>query len=92
MCSFDGRSGINTGAIPRERNEQAWKDHLNKWWSLDARSGRSISRHPYEWMKGEDGSLLGYTHHGEAEAPRPSSAEPLHLRLERALDLARSSA
>jgi hypothetical protein len=44
MCSFDGRSGINTGVIPRERNKRALKDHLDEWWSLDARSGDHTSR------------------------------------------------
>ncbi len=34
MCSFDGRSGNSTGAIPGARNEQAWKDHLEEWCSL----------------------------------------------------------
>jgi hypothetical protein len=24
---LDGHSRINTGAIPRERNEQAWREH-----------------------------------------------------------------
>jgi hypothetical protein len=28
MCSLDGRSGTNIGAIPRERNKQAWKEHI----------------------------------------------------------------
>jgi len=28
VTSLDGRSGTNTGAIPRERGKRAWKDHL----------------------------------------------------------------
>jgi hypothetical protein len=28
MCSLDGRSGTNTGAIPRGRSERAWKDGI----------------------------------------------------------------
>ena len=27
MCSLDGRSGTYMGAIPRETNEQAWKEY-----------------------------------------------------------------
>jgi hypothetical protein len=38
VTSFDGRSGTGTGAIPRERNEQAWREYLDGWWSVDARS------------------------------------------------------
>jgi hypothetical protein len=28
MCSLDGRSGTNISVIPRERIEQAWKEHV----------------------------------------------------------------
>ncbi len=28
--SFDGRSGTNTGAIPGEKSERAWRDHLDR--------------------------------------------------------------
>ena len=26
-ASFDGRSKTNMGALPRKRNEQAWREH-----------------------------------------------------------------
>jgi hypothetical protein len=28
VTSLDGRSGTNTGVIPRERSKRAWKDQL----------------------------------------------------------------
>jgi hypothetical protein len=56
MCSFDGRSGINTGAIPGERNEQAWRDHLDECCSFDART------------EGQSGDSFG----GDAEQRKPS--------------------
>ncbi len=28
MCSLDGRSGTNTGALPGEKNERAWKEGM----------------------------------------------------------------
>jgi len=31
MCSLDGRSGINTVAIPKESGKRAWKDQLEGW-------------------------------------------------------------
>ena len=41
MCSFDGRSGTSTGAIPEERYEQALRDHLyivrRAQWKIDQR-------------------------------------------------------
>ncbi len=38
MCSFDGRSGTSTGVISWERNEHAWRDHIDGCCSLDGRN------------------------------------------------------
>ena len=42
MCSLDGRSGINRGAIPREGSKRAWREHLY----FSARSMREVKDGP----------------------------------------------
>src|SRR5438552_16245487 len=38
MCSFDARTRGSTRLPCEEKNKRAWKDHLEGWGSLDARS------------------------------------------------------
>ena len=50
MCSLDGRSGTNIGAIPRERNKQAWKEHVYR----SMRAGKDTLAIPLiGWMSQE---------------------------------------
>ena len=71
MCSLDGRSGTNIGVIPRERNEQARKEHVYRL----MRAGKDNLTIPFiEWIKAKKGLILAGCSKIPPARPQPMKA------------------
>jgi hypothetical protein len=66
MCSLDGRSGTNIGAIPRERNKQAWKEHVYR----PMRAGKDNLAISFIWGRSRKDSILEAAQKGLPARPQ----------------------